>query len=185
VTLIPITIEPVKAEQLLQLVELDRLCLQGLWTLDGYQRELDSPNSTLLVVSFVGQETKESIVGMGCFWAILEEAHITILAVHPDFQRQGLGQLILSALLRDAKERNLERATLEVRDSNEVALSLYEKFGFKIAGRRKRYYQKTGEDALILWRNDLAKSEFEDALNFWEKQVCHRLSQHSWQLLQV
>ena len=179
-SLIPITIEPVKAEQLPQLVELDRLCLQGLWTLDGYHKELESPNSTLLVVSFGVPEAKESIVGMGCFWAILEEAHITILAVHPDYQGWGLGQLILSALLRDAKERSLERATLEVCDSNKVALSLYEKFGFKIAGRRKGYYQKTGEDALILWRNDLAKSEFEDALKLWEKQVCDRLSQNSW-----
>jgi ribosomal-protein-alanine N-acetyltransferase len=165
-----------------QLVELDEICLQGLWTLDGYRREWEGPNSTFLVVSLKEDGAKERVIGMGCFWAILEEAHITVLAVHPDHQGKGLGSLILSALLRNAKERNLERATLEVRDSNGVALSLYEKFGFRIAGRRKGYYQKTGEDALILWRNDLARAEFEVTLRLWEEQIGDRLRQNNWQL---
>lgn len=164
-TLIPITIKPVTAQQLPQLVELDKLCLQGFWNLDSYKKELESPNSTLLVVSLDGENDPDFVVGMGCFWAILEEAHITVLAVHPDYQGRGIGKLILGALLRNARERNLERATLEVRESNEVALSLYQKFGFKIAGKRKGYYQKTGEDALILWRNDLAKPDFEENLS--------------------
>ncbi len=184
-------LEHLKAEQLKQVIELDNLCLGGLWTLAGYQRELASPNSSLLVISIPAMladncqnsaAKTEKIVGIGCLWAILEEAHITILAIHPDYQGQGLGQLLLCNLLRDAVGRKLERATLEVRPSNQVALSVYRKFGFKIAGRRKGYYQKTGEDALILWRGGLDKPEFAQDLARWLKQIEARLDEKKWRL---
>ncbi len=144
----PIYLKSLKEKHLDQVVELDKICLGGLWTKAGYQRELNSPNSFLLGAFL----NKERIIGLGCFWAILEEAHITLLMIHPDFQGQGFGQLLLDALLKEANNRKLERATLEVRDSNTIALHLYQKFGFKTAGIRKGYYQATGEDALILWR---------------------------------
>ena len=179
-TLSELHLKPIAAEQLEQIVELDRLCLGGLWTLEGYQRELASPNSTLIGLS---APLPDKLLAYGCFWAILEEAHITILAVHPDCQGRGLGQLLLGALLRDACQRQLERATLEVRASNQIALSLYQKFGFKIAGRRKGYYQQTGEDALILWQGDLAKPEFVENLTLWQQQVRDRLAQNQWKLV--
>ncbi|MGK7931819.1 MAG: ribosomal protein S18-alanine N-acetyltransferase [Microcystaceae cyanobacterium] len=141
-------LKTIEEKHLAPLVQLDQICLGGLWTKEGYQRELDSPHSELLGL-FDDQET---LIGFGCFWEILEEAHITILMVHPDYQGQGIGQFLLSSLLNAAIKRQLERATLEVRASNNVALSLYKKFGFKVAGTRKGYYKKTGEDALILWR---------------------------------
>jgi [ribosomal protein S18]-alanine N-acetyltransferase len=115
-------LQSLKGEQLEAVVELDRLCLGGLWTLQGYQRELESPNSELLCLSGA-TDSGEEILGMGCFWAILEEAHITLLAVRPDYQGRGLGQTLLLALLQKASERQLERATLEVRASNEAARS--------------------------------------------------------------
>lgn len=181
VSLLEIKLEQLKQKQLKQVVALDRLCLGGLWSLEGYQKELDSPNSTLLVLSIKSTNGLDpDIIGFGCFWAILEEAHLTILAIHPDYQKQGLGQLLLYALLRDAFKRGLQRATLEVRESNRSALSLYQKFGFKIAGRRKGYYQKWGEDALILWHADLGKPEFESFLAGWQQQVEERVSQNNW-----
>jgi [ribosomal protein S18]-alanine N-acetyltransferase len=159
------------SDHLPEIVELDRLCLGGLWTLEGYKRELESPNSSLLALSTPLDPSPDKIIGCGCFWAILEEAHITLLAIHPDYQGRGLGQLLLYALLQDAVDRGLERATLEVRVSNEVAISLYQKFGFSVAGRRKRYYQQTGEDALILWRGDLHRPEFKKQLMEWERNI--------------
>ena len=177
-----IEIKPPKVGQLSQLVELDRLCLGGLWTLEGYQRELTSPNSTLLVLSLAHRQGQEKIAGCGCFWAILEEAHITLLMVHPDCQGQGLGQGLLWALLKDALRRKLERATLEVSASNQRALSLYQKFGFKIVGRRKGYYPKTGEDALILWRGNLHYPEFVHTLNSWQRSIEDYLGRNGWQL---
>ncbi|GBF79427.1 ribosomal protein S18-alanine N-acetyltransferase [Aphanothece sacrum] len=162
-----------------QIVELDRHCLGGLWTIKGYQQELESLNSSFLVLSI---ESQNLIIGCGCFWSILEEAHITLLMIHPDYQKQGLGQLLLYEVLKDACQRQLERATLEVRVSNYSALSLYEKFGFKIAGRRKGYYQETGEDALILWRGDLHYPQFQTQMsNLWPN-ISDRLNQHHWQI---
>ena len=173
-------IKPLTRERLRAVLELDQLCFGGLWTLEGYERELDSPNSDLLGLFIpVGLH---SLLGMGCLWAILEEAHITILAVHPHYQCQGLGQALLIALLAAASERGLERATLEVRVSNSAALSLYHKFGFKTAGRRRHYYQDTGEDALILWRGGLQEPEFAQTLENSERLLRSRLILAGWQL---
>lgn len=120
---------------------------------------------------------------MSCFWSILEEAHITILAVHPQYHRQGLGQVLLYSVLETAREQGLERATLEVRASNLGAICLYEKFGFQIAGRRRGYYKDNDEDALILWLSGLQQPEFSSTLANWKTIVNHRLNQSSWQLV--
>ncbi|MDJ0731573.1 MAG: ribosomal protein S18-alanine N-acetyltransferase [Crocosphaera sp.] len=165
-----------------ELVALDQCCLGGLWTKDGYQRELMSPNSHFWVLS---SDSTQTIIGCGCFWEILEEAHITLLMIAPEYQGQGLGQLLLYSLLRDALSRNLERATLEVRVSNQPALSLYQKFGFEVAGQRKGYYQQTGEDALVLWRRGLHYPQFQQELSIWQQQINDRLTANHWQLSMV
>ena len=205
-------IKHLTAEHLNSAVELDRKIFGGLWTIEGYRRELGSPNSDLLGLwasatdvgvaqrsdseleyfdIFTPQNgavtgapplgTTRMLIGLGCLWAILEEAHITILAIDPRFQGQGLGQALLWALLKSANRRQLERATLEVRASNAVALSLYHKFGFKEAGRRKRYYPDTGEDAAIMWRSGLEKPEFQQYLANEKVKICDRLIQKNWQ----
>jgi ribosomal-protein-alanine N-acetyltransferase len=161
-------------------VELDRLCFGGLWTLEGYQRELDSPNSDLLVI--VPEQSSSPLIGLGCYWAILDEAHITILGIHPQYQRHGLGQLMLCALLDRARQRDMARATLEVRASNQSAIFLYQKLGFQVAGRRKRYYTDTGEDALILWRGGLQSNEFATLLATRSAEIHHRLTEQHWAL---
>ncbi|BAY88099.1 MULTISPECIES: ribosomal protein S18-alanine N-acetyltransferase [unclassified Tolypothrix] len=167
------------SDDLSAILELDKACFGGLWTMEGYQRELDSPNSVLL--GLFSPASSLSLLGMGCFWSILEEAHITILAVHPQYHCQGLGQALLYSLLKTASDRGLERATLEVRASNLAAISLYQKFGFKTAGRRRRYYQDNGEDALILWLPDLQYPQFQTTLLQWETMVRDRLNKSSWQ----
>lgn len=164
-------------------LEIDQMCLGGLWSLDNYQRELESPNSDLLVLSVRSPDinsNRETLVGLGCVWAILEEAHITLLAVHPDYQRLGFGQTLLYALLMAAWQRQLEWATLEVRVSNQKAIALYQKFGFQSIGQRRRYYQDTGEDALILWRSGLQKPDFTEALAQWLQGIHSRLGQAGW-----
>ncbi len=169
------------SEDLSAILELDQACFGGLWTLEGYQRELDSPNSDLLGI--FAPHSSKTLLGMGCFWSILEEAHITIVAVHPQYQRQGLGQALIYALLKTASDRNLELATLEVRASNEAAISLYQKFGFKTAGRRRRYYQDNGEDALILWLSDLQQPSFMEKLQHWHNMIEAQLQKSAWQLI--
>ncbi|MEQ9482638.1 ribosomal protein S18-alanine N-acetyltransferase [Coleofasciculus sp. F4-SAH-05] len=196
-------IKPLTTAQLNAAVDLDQVCFGGLWTRSGYERELNSPNSQLLVLEAknslnqqpfgcnsavvmpqnpLAEGLPNALVGLGCYWSILEEAHITILAVHPNYQNQGLGQFLLYALLKDAKQRQLEWATLEVKPSNHAALSLYQKFDFIPAGRRRGYYQDTGEDALILWRKGLQQPEFEQTLQKRYEQIVSRLTRQGWQL---
>ncbi len=121
------------------------------------------------------------LLGFGCFWGILDEAHITILGVHPDYQGQGLGQALLLSLLQVARQQGLEWATLEVRVSNVAARSLYSKFGFQEAGRRPHYYPDTGEDALLLWRGGLQHPEFANLLWEWQQAAAERLQRSGWQ----
>jgi [ribosomal protein S18]-alanine N-acetyltransferase len=180
VNTVNLEIQLLTEQHLSVVLELDQSCFGGLWTLEGYQRELNSANSDLLGLYSAGSDLK--LLAMGCFWSILEEAHITILAVDPQFQGQGLGQAMLFYLLKTACDRGLERATLEVRISNVEAIALYTKFGFKTAGRRRRYYQDNGEDALILWLGDIQYPKFQTTLTQWQTLVCDRLRLSGWQI---
>ncbi len=181
------------------MLTLDQRCLGGLWTRSGYQKELDSDCSDLLVLLASSDEeslqqrsvlldssqksTDEPkaaylaaidptdgntdkpihLLGIGCLWAILEEAHITTLAIEPTYQKQKLGQFLLTELLLHGYHRGLTRATLEVRASNERALGLYQKFSFREAGQRRRYYSD-GENARILWRSGLQEDTFREEI---------------------
>ena len=234
-----LALQSLSAALLPSALALDQRCFGGLWTLASYQRELESPNSEVLVLveeagfdvsaqpnvgrsqeaegsgqkaEDRGQEAEGSgeaiihsqltthnsqlsslsaqsatqnsppLLGLGCYWAILEEAHITMLAIDPAYQRQGLGQALLYALMASSHARGLERATLEVRISNHAALSLYQKFDFREAGQRRRYYPDNQEDALVLWRGGMQTPEFVERLNVWQQQVCDRLKTAGWQL---
>jgi len=180
------SLSPLTGDRLDAVLELDRRCFGGLWNAAGYQRELDSPNSELLGFSRgAAAAANTELLALGCYWAILDEAHITLLAVEPAYQRQGLGLAMLYALMQSAQARNLERATLEVRISNHSAIALYEKLSFRTAGRRKRYYEDTGEDALILWRSGLQHPHFADELRRWRHQVGDRLRQSGWEWVEL
>ena len=170
----PLTCKVLTDDLLPAVLALDQICLGGLWTEAGYRREIESPNSDLLVLL-----ANQSVIGLGCLWAILDEAHITTLAIHPDYHQQYLGQFLLIQLLQRAHQRVLTHATLEVRASNHKALNLYQKFGFQTAGRRKRYYQD-GEDALILWRSQLQTPESQHQLEKLKKECEERFSQHRY-----
>jgi ribosomal-protein-alanine N-acetyltransferase len=90
------------------------------------------------------------VIGYLCLWEIADELHITNIAVHPSFRRQGVGRALLGGVLDDARERRLRLVVLEVRPSNTEARTLYERFGFRVIGRRRGYYYDTGEDALVM-----------------------------------
>jgi ribosomal-protein-alanine N-acetyltransferase len=90
------------------------------------------------------------LAGYLCLWEIGHEIHITNLAVHPEWRRQGVARALLDAALGEGRVRGVELAFLEVRPTNAEALSLYESLGFRVIGRRKGYYFDTGEDALLM-----------------------------------
>ncbi len=165
-------------QRISEILALDRICLGGLWTEDGYRREIDSPNSSLLALDLFDSKfptCDRNLVGMGCLWSIAEEAHITLLAVHPDNRRQGFGELLLFSLLEDAIARKLEWATLEVNVNNTAAIALYQKFNFSVVGKRKGYYQATGEDASILWLQGIQQPNFQLNISQWRENIAKRL----------
>jgi [ribosomal protein S18]-alanine N-acetyltransferase len=137
------------------MVSIDHVCFGQHWTIDAYERELNSPTSHL-----IGLFDSNLLVGMGCFWAIIDEAHITLLAVHPDYRRQGGGAKILRGLLAQAAKIEMRHSTLEVRNSNTGAISLYEKMGFENLGWRTKYYQNPQEDAVVMWLTGLQHPDF-------------------------
>lgn len=178
-------LQPLTPEQVTAAVELDQRCLGGMWGADGYLREIESPNGLLLSLT-QGCDRPTSttpLIGLGCLWMVLDEAHATILVVDEPYRGQGLGRTLLWALLAQARERAMARATLEVRASNHRAIALYHDFGFQEAGRRKAYYKNPVEDACILWRKGLQTETFGEDLAQWEQEACDRLQHWNWKLV--
>ena len=91
-----------------------------------------------------------SVVGYSGFWFIIDEAHISTIAVHPDWRGQRVGESLFVSMLEAALELSAVTATLEVRVTNDRAQELYRKYHFEVVGRRKHYYRDNGEDALLM-----------------------------------
>ncbi|WP_404785820.1 ribosomal protein S18-alanine N-acetyltransferase [Altericista sp. CCNU0014] len=178
----PFALAPLTESCLNAAVELDRQVLGGFWSAQSYREELNRSSSDLVGLRSTASEAegKVSLLAMGCAWTVLDEAHIVLMAVHPQHRRCGLGYGILLELLEAARRRGMKYATLEVRASNKAAIALYTKLGFTTAGTRRNYYGDTGEDALVMWRSDLQTAEFTDQMVIhWETvrqrwQQCNR-----------
>ena len=126
---------------------LDRASLGGLWSEAQWLRELEEGRRPGVGL-FRGAELRALATG----WLVVDELHVTAVAVAPAWRRRGLGTTVLMALLRRSLELGAERATLEVAATNLAARRLYAAFGFREAGVRHRYYSN-GDDALIQWTN--------------------------------
>ncbi len=96
-----------------------------------------------------------SIIGFSGLWLMVDEAHITTIAMHPDYRRHGLGEFMLMHLIEIAYSIGAKWVTLEVRVSNYSAQNLYRKYGFREAGVRHKYYSDNQEDALIMWTDEI------------------------------
>jgi ribosomal-protein-alanine N-acetyltransferase len=133
-------------------VEIERLSFATPWSRDAFEDELARNNmASYLVV----RDEHGRAVAYGGQWVILDEAHITNIAVHPDFRRRGIGHKLMVALMCQALARGARRMTLEVRVSNLAAQALYAQLGFRPSGVRRGYYMDTGEDALVMWLDDI------------------------------
>ena len=106
-----------------------------------------------------------TLAGYAGLWLMVDEAHITTIAVHPKYRGQGIGELLLLKMIDTAEDVGARWLTLEVRKSNEVAQTLYRKYTFKEMGVRRRYYSDDGEDALIMWTDPIDSASFRDALD--------------------
>ena len=121
------------------------------WSRSAFEEELVKNRLARYLVAL----DADSIVGYAGTWLVINEAHVTNVAVHAGRRREGIGRLLMEALMQMARDAGMESMTLEVRVSNEAAKTLYQQLGFVSAGVRKNYYSETKEDALILWREQL------------------------------
>ena len=120
------------------------------WTEDGFKRSLSSPYTIYLVA-----RQDEKIAGYAGLLRTFDEADITNIAVRPEMQGNGIGEMLLRSLMEAGRQEGIVRFTLEVRTGNEKAIRLYEKCGFASVGRRKNFYSFPTEDANIMWTQDV------------------------------
>lgn len=129
---------------------------QHHWSRDSFAAEIDNQISDYnCVVAQSGQ-----IAGYMGLWKIIDEGHVTNLAIHPDFRRKGAAKVLLLNALDECYREKIKYLTLEVRVSNLGAIKLYESFGFKSLGLRKKYYQNNNEDALIMWSENIFSENY-------------------------
>ncbi|MDK2822707.1 MAG: [ribosomal protein S18]-alanine N-acetyltransferase [Clostridia bacterium] len=135
-----------------QVVEIEKLSFPTPWSPYAFSCEiLDNNFAYYLVV--IPKDDQDKIIGYGGMWVILDEAHITNIAIAPEHRGKRLGEILLQNLMEMALKKGAERITLEVRVSNTSARKLYERLGFKAAGLRKGYYVDANEDAVIMWKD--------------------------------
>ncbi len=127
-------------------LDLDQKSLKGLWTKSQWSKELTDPKRICLGI--IDPQTKK-LLGLCSAWIVIDELHITSVAIHPMHQRTGLGKFLLSDLIKRSTSLKTNRIHLEVRDTNEQAKAFYKSMGFKTVGNRSKFY-KDGGDALIL-----------------------------------
>jgi [ribosomal protein S18]-alanine N-acetyltransferase len=133
---------------------IERASFSTIWPADAFYNEL---STNKLAHYFVGR-FNDDIVAYGGIWVILEDSHITTLAVDPEHRGRRFGEVLLLRLIDEAIERGSAWLTLEVRESNTVAQRLYRKYGFTTVTMRTGYYSDDNESALIMWAGSL-KSE--------------------------
>jgi ribosomal-protein-alanine N-acetyltransferase len=136
-------------EDLPAVMEIDRLSFPTPWSERSFHYELnDNPAACLRVAEDRGKAP--GIVGFVGFWMLVDEAHISTLAVHPDLRGKGIGGVLLRDAIEQAIGSHASLVTLEVRQSNQTAIGLYRNHGFEIVGRRVRYYKDNQEDAILM-----------------------------------
>lgn len=154
------SVEPLTAEDLDEVLAIERASFPTPWSRGAFLYELkQNPVARCWVARGSGSAAR--VLGYLCLWEIRPEIHITNLAVHPLWRRQGIARFLLGTILEDARRRQLTAALLEVRPTNIEARSLYEDLGFQVVGRRRGYYVDTGEDALLM-RTDLMAAPAEN-----------------------
>ena len=128
-----------------QMVELEKICFSLPWTADMIRSELNNPSC--LYLAAVDGDTLVGYIGVQ---TVLDEGYINNVAVRPEYRRRGIAAALISLLIDEARAIGLAFMTLEVRESNAPAIALYEKLGFTTVGRRKNYYEKPREDAILM-----------------------------------
>lgn len=185
-------IRPMRADDISQVLDIERQSFPSMWPQTVYQRELKNNMARYLVVTEPAEEAgpegpggsdnvrglvrrffgglpastrpREHILGLVGLWLVLGEAHIVTIAVQPEFRRLGIGELLLVAAIETAIDDHQDAMTLEYRISNGGARALYDKYGFEQVGVRAKYYSDTQEDAVLMTTPKLRSAAYQQLL---------------------
>lgn len=165
----PFVIEPLRTEDIPEIGDIERESFPTPWPASAYRRELENRLARYFVLrevfpDEVSQRPFGHILGAAGVWVVLDEAHLTTIAVRERRRGQGLGERLLQHAIEVATELGADSLTLEVRVSNEPAQALYRKYGFAVVGRRKNYYTDIREDALVMTVNGLTGEPYQRRL---------------------
>jgi ribosomal-protein-alanine N-acetyltransferase len=202
---LPYVIEAMRLRDVAEVMEIERLSFPTPWSARAYRYELQENNLSHYLVAHprkslapkepgfwagprrerlverlrrslgVAMPPEVNILGYGGFWLLAGEAHISTIAVRPEWRRRGIGELLLVAMLERAVELGGDLATLEVRVSNVAAQSLYQKYGFAKVGLRPRYYSDRGEDALVMTTKHLTSAAFQSGFQRLKAELKQKL----------
>lgn len=193
---LPYVIEPMQLRDVAEVMEIERVSFPSPWSARAYRYELQENNLSHYLIArprqplarkepgflvklqrSLGVATSPgvSILGYGGFWLMAGEAHISTIAVRPEWRRRGIGELVLVAMLERAVELGADLATLEVRVSNITAQSLYQKYGFAKVGLRPHYYSYRREDALIMTTKHLTNATFQSGFQYLKAELRQKL----------
>jgi ribosomal-protein-alanine N-acetyltransferase len=192
---LPYVVEPMRLRDIKEVMEIERVSFPSPWSARAYRYELlgndlshyfvarqrwtEEPELGLLarVRRSLGVEMRPPILGHSGFWLMLGEAHISTIAVQPNWRRRGIAELLLVAMLDRATELGAEKATLEVRVSNVTAQNLYYKYGFQQVGLRWHYYRDRDEDALTMSTERLTSATFQSHFRQVKQALREKLTQ--------
>lgn len=193
---LPYRVVPMTLGDIDAVMRIERLSHSAAWPESAYRHELESnslahyfvlvpdlpeataPSPGLLdrLRSWLGRPAESrALLGYGGFWMMADEAHISTIAVHPEWRGHGLGEFMLLELIEAALRLEAILVTLEVRVSNEIAQRLYEKYGFEIVGTRRRYYRDNNEDAHIMTVEQVQEPPFRALLDHRRQALRARL----------
>jgi ribosomal-protein-alanine N-acetyltransferase len=146
-----VTIAPMRHWHLRDVHSIDTKVYPRPWSLALWRQEIAMLDTRHYIVAEIGG----CLVGHAGIMYVMNEGHVTTVAVDPAWQGRGIATQLMSALCHHARTRKTSALTLEVRVSNERAIALYRRFGFAPAGVRKNYYSEINEDALVMWAHDI------------------------------
>ncbi len=147
------TIEPLTSDDDIEaILAVEHASFTNPWTREMYQAELQKDG---VAYFFLARDRDRRVIGFCAFWRVLDELHINNLAVLPEQRRSGVGSALLARVLAEAPALGTRCLYLEVRQSNDAARRLYERFGFTVTGTRRAYYSQPDEDAIVLTRDRL------------------------------
>lgn len=134
-------------EDIEQILVVEKASFATPWSFEAFYNELTKNRFAHYIVV----ENNKGIIGYCGVWVIIDEGHITNIALLPEYRGNGIGTLLLKQVMKHTRSLGAKTLTLEVRVSNKVAQHLYRKLGFVDGGLRKNYYEDNQEDGLIMW----------------------------------